>query len=110
MSWVTQSWRLKLLAIGLSVLMLGAVAFAQNPPTFKTLTVGPIQYTLPPNLIVINAPTRTTVRVTGLADAIQAVNASSLTASFDLTKVTPGPAVKVSLIVSSAAQIGRAHV
>ena len=34
MSWVTESWRLKLLAIGLSVLMLGAVAFAQNPPTF----------------------------------------------------------------------------
>lgn len=102
MSWVTESWRLKLLAIGLSVLMLGAVAFAQNPPTFKTLVVGPIQYTLPPNVIVINAPTRTTVRVTGLADAIQAVNASSLTASFDLTKVNPGPAVKVNLIVTSA--------
>jgi YbbR-like protein len=103
-SWVTESWRLKLLAIGLSVLMLGAVAFAQNPPTFKTLTIGPIQYTLQPNMIVINAPTRTTVRVTGLADAIQAVNASSLTASFDLSKVNPGPAVKVNLVVLSAAQ------
>jgi hypothetical protein len=84
--------------------MLGAVAFAQNPPTFKTLTVGPIQYTLAPNLIVINAPTRITVRVNGLADAIQGANASSLTASFDLTKVTPGPAVKVNLVVTSAAQ------
>jgi len=87
---ITESWRLKLLAVGLSVLMLGAVAFAQNPPTFRTLTVSPIQYTIPDNLIVLNAPTRTTVTVTGLADAIQSMNASSLTASFDLTKARPG--------------------
>jgi YbbR domain-containing protein len=100
-SWVTESWRIKLLALGLSVLMLGAVAFAQNPPTFRTFTVSPIQYTVPDNLIVINAPTRTTVRVTGLADVIQSMSASSLTASFDLTKVSPGPAVKVNLIVKS---------
>ena len=101
MSWVTESWRLKLLAIGLSVLMLGAVAFAQNPPTFKTLIVANFQWTIPPNVIVINAPTKTTVRVTGLADAIQAANASSLTATFDLSKVNPGPAVKVNLVVKS---------
>ena len=102
MSWVTESWRLKLLAIGLSVLMLGAVAFAQNPPTFKTLTVSTIQYNnLASNLVVINAPTRVTVRVNGLADTLQSVTASSLTASFDLTKVVnPGPAVKANLIVA----------
>jgi YbbR domain-containing protein len=98
---ITESWRLKLLAVGLSVLMLGAVAFAQNPPTFRTLTVSPIQYTIPDNLIVLNAPTRTTVTVTGLADAIQSMNASSLTASFDLTKARPGAAVKVNLAVKS---------
>jgi YbbR domain-containing protein len=98
---ITESWRLKLLAVGLSVLMLGAVAFAQNPPTFRTLTVSPIQYTIPDNLIVLNAPTRTTVTVTGLADAIQSMNASSLTASFDLTKASPGAAVKVNLAVKS---------
>jgi hypothetical protein len=103
-SWVTESWRLKLLAIGLSALMLGAVAFAQNPPTFKTLTVSSFQWTIPANLIVINAPTKTTVRVNGLADTIQAASASSLTASFDLSKVSPGPAVKVNLVVKSLAQ------
>jgi YbbR domain-containing protein len=103
-NWVTESWRLKLLAIGLSVLMLGAVAFAQNPPTFKTLTVGSIQYNNLGGLIVINAPTRVTVRVTGLADAIQSVTASSLSATFDMSKVKPGPAVKVNLVVSSVAQ------
>lgn len=101
MSLITESWRLKLLAVGLSVLMLGAVAFAQNPPTFKTFTVTSIQYTIPPNLVVINAPTRTTVRVTGLADTLQAMTASSLLATFDLTKVTPGPAVKVNLSIAS---------
>jgi hypothetical protein len=100
-SWVTESWRLKLLAIGLSILMLGAVAFAQNPPTSKTLTVTSILYTIPPNLVVINAPTKTTVRVTGLADIIQSVTGSSILATFDLSKVTPGPAVKVNLSVSS---------
>jgi YbbR domain-containing protein len=101
-SWVTESWRLKLLAIGLSVLMLGAVAFAQNPPTFKTLTASITYAPIPDNLIVINGPTKTTVRVTGLADAIQTVNASSLTANFDLSKATPGPAVKINLTVKSA--------
>ena len=99
-NWVTESWRLKLLAVGLSILMLGAVAFAQNPPTFRTL-IASIQYTIPDNLIVINGPTKTTVRVTGLADAIQSMNPSSLTANFDLSKATPGTAVKVNLIVKS---------
>jgi hypothetical protein len=101
MSWVTDSWRLKLLAFGLAVLMLGAVAFAQNPPTFKTLTASISYGPIPDNLIVINGPSRTTVRVTGLADAIQSTTASSLTANFDLSKATPGPAVKVNLIVSA---------
>ncbi len=48
MSWITDDWRLKLLALGLAVLMLGAVAFSQNPPTTRTLTVQLI-YRLAPN-------------------------------------------------------------
>jgi hypothetical protein len=39
-----------------------------------------------------------------LADAIQAANAGSLTASFDLSRVNPGPAVKVNLQIRSLAQ------
>ena len=100
MSWVTDSWRLKLAAVGLAVLMLGAVAFAQNPPTFKTLTVTGFHWTNPKNLIVINAPTKTTVRVTGLADTIQSMTADRLLATFDLSKVSPGPAVKVNLLIT----------
>ncbi len=99
MNWVTESWRLKLLALGLSVLMLGAVAFSQNPPTFKTLTLSNFLYTIPPTLVVINPPTRTTIRVTGLADTIQSLTPSSFTATFDLTKAGPGPAVKVNLAI-----------
>jgi YbbR domain-containing protein len=81
--------------------MLGAVAFAQNPPTFKTLVASVTYGPIPDNLIVINGPTKTTVRVTGLADAIQSMTASSLTANFDLSKATPGQAVKVNLVVTS---------
>jgi hypothetical protein len=103
-SWVTESWRLKVLAIGLSLLMLGAVAFAQNPPTFKTLTVSPINYAIPPNwpFMVLNAPTKTTARVTGLADTLQSISASSFTATIDLSKATAGPAVKVNLVIKSS--------
>jgi YbbR domain-containing protein len=101
MNLITESWRLKLLALGLSVLMLGAVAFAQNPPTLRTLTVNAIQYTIPDNLIVLNAPTKTTVTVTGLADSIQSMNANSIVASFDLSKASPGAGVKVNLSVKS---------
>jgi YbbR domain-containing protein len=102
LSWVTESWRLKLLAVGLSVLMLGAVAFSQNPPTSKPLTISIVyQGTVPPNLVLINPPTKTVVTVTGLADTLTSVSANSVTAAFDLSKATPGPRVKVNLIVKS---------
>jgi YbbR domain-containing protein len=98
---ITDDWRLKLLAIGLAVLMLGAVAFSQNPPTQKTLTNVSIGYTVGPDIIVINPPTKTTVTVTGLADALTSVSSTSVAASFDLTKVSPGPNVHVDLVVRS---------
>ena len=40
---ITNEWRLKLLAFLLAVLMLGAVAFSQNPPTTRSLSV-PLDY------------------------------------------------------------------
>jgi YbbR domain-containing protein len=100
---ITNEWRLKLLALGLAVLMLGAVAFSQNPPTYKDLTV-PIGY---PNLspdspiVVINPPATAKVRVTALADVLQTVTSSSVAATFDLTKVSPGPDQHVNLTVKS---------
>jgi YbbR domain-containing protein len=100
-SLITDDWRLKLLAVGLAVLMLGAVAFSQNPPRQVVLNNVSIGYTVGPDIIVINPPTRTNVTVTGLADALTSVNSSSVAASFDLTNAVPGPNVHVDLVVRS---------
>ena len=102
MSWslVTNEWRLKLLALGLGVLMLGAVAFSQNPPTTGNLTV-PLNYTVPPNIILINPPTKTNITYSGLADVIKNVNASNLFASVDATRALPGAAVRLNIVAKS---------
>lgn len=101
MNLITDDWRLKLLAVALGVLMLGAVAFSQNPPTQKALANVAIGYTVNSNIIVINPPTKTTVTVKGLADTLSSVTASSIAASFDLTKAAPGPNVHVNLMIRS---------
>ena len=102
MSWnlITNEWRLKLLALGLAVLMLAAVAFSQNPPTTKDLTVS-IAYNIPrdSNIIVVNPPTTAKVKVTGLADAIGLVNNNSVAATFDLSKASPGTNVHANLLL-----------
>lgn len=105
MNWITDDWRLKLLALGLAILMLGAVAFSQNPPTIKTVQVD-ISYTLPTSntLIVLSPPTRASVVVTGLADALSnmpGTNPPGLSANFDLTKAQPSPTAKATLNVLS---------
>jgi YbbR domain-containing protein len=99
----TNEWRLKLLAIGLAVVMLGAVAFSQNPPTVKDLMV-PIGYPNIPGdspIVLINPPTTAKVRVTALADVLQNVTPNSVAATFDLTKATAGPDQHVNLSVKS---------
>ena len=101
MSWIVDDWRLKLLAFGLAVLMLGAYAFSQNPPTSKTIQLG-IAYTgVPSGLIVLNPPTRTTVTVTGLADLVSATNSSNTLVTADLSKASAGTGVKVNLVGQS---------
>jgi YbbR domain-containing protein len=100
-SWITNDWKLKLLALGLAVLMLGAVAFSQNPPTSKTLTKTIDYSSVPANLILISPPTRTTVTVLGPADLVSSVTASSVVASIDLSKATAGPNVSANLVVKS---------
>jgi YbbR domain-containing protein len=107
MNLITEDWRLKLLAVGLAVLMLGAVAFAQNPTTHKTLTVT-INYVMPnaPNeLVVINYPTTVKVSVTGLTDAFTSVTDASVFATLDLTKASPGPSVPVNLSLKAPSGI-----
>jgi YbbR domain-containing protein len=97
---ITDDWRLKLLAIGLAVLMLGAVAFSQNPPTTKSFTV-PISYQVGPDLVLINPPFTTTVTVRGLADQLATTKAESIVAVVDATKANPGPDVQLDVVAKS---------
>jgi len=100
LSWLLDDWKLKLLAVGLAVLMLGAVAFSQNPPTSKPLSVG-IAYSIPAGLILINPPTQTTVTVSGLADVVSAANSTNVVTTADISKASPGTNVRVNLVPKS---------
>jgi hypothetical protein len=97
---ITDDWRLKLLAVGLAVLMLGAVAFSQNPPQTRTFSV-PLSYTVGPDLVIINAPTKTSVTVKGLADLVGSMTADRIQAHVDATKVSPGPDVRLNVVATS---------
>lgn len=113
MSWsiITDDWRLKLLALGLAVLMLGAVAFSQNPPTSGTATVGLTYANIPPSLILVNPPTSVPVTYTGVADEIAKVNScvpgpsACLLATVDLAKAKPGTKVQLNVVAKST--VGR---
>ena len=101
MNWITDDWRLKLLALGLAVLMLGAVAFSQNPPTVKTFSV-PLNYRLPPNpdFIITNGPARVNVTIRGTGDVIGPLTADNITAFADASHARPGQAVKLNVTAS----------
>ena len=100
MSWLVDDWRLKLLALLLALLMLGAVAFAQNPSTTRTFHP-PVNYLLPPNLVILNPERSVAVTVNGLSDTISSMTDNSLIATVDASKAAPGPAVKVNIVIRS---------
>jgi YbbR domain-containing protein len=104
-SWriITDDWRLKLLALGLAVLMLGAVAFSQNPPTSGSQTVNLTYADIPPTLILINPPSKTTVTYTGVADAVSKVTATCgcLTATVDVSHAKPGTNVQLTVVAKT---------
>jgi YbbR domain-containing protein len=96
---ITNEWRLKLLAFLLAVLMLGAVAFSQNPPTTRSLSVA-LDYTVRDGFILINPPSKTTITFGGLADFIGRLQPENFIATVDASKVELGPAVKVNIKAS----------
>src|SRR5438477_4260293 len=99
MKWITEDWRLKLLALSLAILMLGAVAFAQNPPTAKTYDV-PLNYKPPTTVVLINPPPTVSVTFSGLSDVIATVKPFNFSASVDPTHASPGAAVKLNVSVT----------
>jgi YbbR domain-containing protein len=100
-SWLLDDWRLKLLALLLAILMLGAVAFAQNPSTSHTFANLPINYTLPSNLVIINPQRAVSATVYGPSDTVATMTDNSLIATVDASKAAPGPAVKLTIVITS---------
>jgi YbbR domain-containing protein len=101
---ITEDWRLKLLGLGLAVLMLGAVGFAQNQPQIGSLDVGLNYVVTSSDIILINPPAKVPVTYTGLADQIAKVNSSTLVATVYTTGAKPGTAVKLNVAAQSLIQ------
>ena len=104
MSWriVTDDWRLKLLAVGLAILMLGAVAFSQNPPTSDSQKAPLVYKNVPSNLILLNPPSAVTVNYSGIPSEIQSAKACScFTAIVDVSHAQPGSNVQLNVVAKS---------
>jgi YbbR domain-containing protein len=93
---ITDSWRLKLLAVGLAILMLGAVAFSQA--STRTIQVNMSYKNLPTNLVLVAPPAQIGLSVSVPNDFV--LGSSSVTASADLAHVKKGSAITVPIQVS----------
>ena len=91
LNWITTNWRLKLLSLLLSLGLVGAVAFAGNPPVFDTASVRVQYLNLPQDLVLMNPPTSIDVPVAGLRDAVTKYKATAAGVSVDLSNAKPGP-------------------
>jgi YbbR domain-containing protein len=100
LSLITDDWRLKLMALGLAVLMLGAVAFLQNPPTTGNLTIL-VAYNTSTSQILLSPPIKINVTYSGLADVIKNVNASNTFATVDASHAQPGAAIRLPVRVTT---------
>lgn len=93
MRWLVGNWQLKLVSIALTVALLTAVAFTQNPPTTAVVDLH-IAYPTPPGqLVLVNPPTTVQVRVVGLSDSVSQFRrtfASSAGARVDLAGLQEG--------------------
>lgn len=93
MRWLVGNWQLKLVSIVLTVALLAAVAFTQNPPTTVKLNLG-IAYPTPPSqLVLVDPPTRVQVRVVGLSNSVNDLRqrfANSAGARVDLSGMGAG--------------------
>jgi YbbR domain-containing protein len=94
---ITESWRLKLLAVGLAVVMLGAVAYSQA--NTRNIQVNMTYNNLPANLVLVNPVDQISVTVSVPNDFV--LNASSVTAAADLAHVKKGSAISVPIQVHS---------
>jgi YbbR domain-containing protein len=95
-SWITDDWRLKLGALGLSLVMLGAVAFSQA--NIRTFQVNISYENLPANLVLVSPLDKITVTVSGPSDL--PLTPASIGVVADLKTVKKGTAVPITLQVN----------
>ncbi|HKV88520.1 MAG TPA: CdaR family protein [Candidatus Dormibacteraeota bacterium] len=103
MSWglITDQWRIKLLALGLAVLLLGAVAFSQNPPTTGSLTVPLLYSKVPAGVVILNPPPKILVTYIGPSFLLKDVNVDHVTATVDASHAKPGQAVRLNVTAAT---------
>ncbi len=100
MSFITNYWRLKLLALGLAVVLVFAVGYSQYP--IQTVTVdAKVNYNNePPVGLVVNGPPVTSkVVISGLGSDVRS---AIITVDVDLSKLKEGTAVVVSPIAHAS--------
>jgi len=93
MSWITNDWRLKLLAMGLALLLVGVVGYSQYPLQTQAVDAK-INYnnSVPIGLIVNNPPVTSKVNVSGLPSDVRS---ATITVDVDLSKLKEGTGVVV---------------
>jgi YbbR domain-containing protein len=88
-NWILGNWRMKLLAVGLSIGLFAALAFSENPIQFVTVDAKINYVNRPDNVVLVNQPTITKVTISGLSADVK--NAT-IRADVDLSKVKKGSA------------------
>jgi YbbR domain-containing protein len=91
--WIVNNWRLKLLALVLTLGLLAGVAFTNNPPEVTTVPVRVLYQDLPSNLVLIDPPLTVDVQVIGLEDAISQYRAAPAGVTVDLAQARVGSQV-----------------
>ncbi len=90
LGWIVVHWRLKLLALILTIGLLGAVAFSENPPELATVPVRVGFVNRPPDLVVMRPPSTIDVQVAGLQDEVERYRQSAAGVSIDLSRAHVG--------------------
>lgn len=87
MNWIISNWRLKLLALVMTVGLLAAVAFSQNPVASRTRDININWANLSDHLVLVQPPARVPVTILGLADNLNSMAPNSVTATADLSGI-----------------------
>lgn len=88
--WIINHWRLKLLSLMLSVCLLTAIAFSENPPDFASVPVRIQWLNQPRDVVILDPPSTIQVQVAGLHDAVDSFRHSAAGVSVDLATAKPG--------------------